>query len=64
MSTDARNRRQLATLVQAAYDSLTVDEVQRILAEAERVKRKEVRYSLMHARAGRNLQVEPLDFPR
>jgi hypothetical protein len=63
MSATEENRRQLAVLIQSAYDGLTVDEVKRLLAEAERVKVGEVRYVLMHKRSGRRLQTEPLSFP-
>lgn len=59
----AENRRRLALLLQEAYEDLTAEEVQRLLEEAQRVKRKQVRYGLMHARSGRTLQVEPLNFP-
>ena len=62
MSATADNRRQLAVLLQEAYE-LTAEDVERTLQAAEKVKRGEIRCTLMHKMTGRNLQVEPLDFP-
>jgi len=62
MSASDDNRRRIAVLLQEAYD-LTAEDVERALKAAERVKRGEIRCTLMHKMTGRNLQVEPLDYP-
>jgi len=62
MSATEDNRRRIAVLLQEAYD-LTAEDVERALKAAERVERGEIRYTLMHKMTGRNLQVEPLDYP-
>jgi len=57
MSTDRRNKRKLAVLIQSAYD-LTADEVEEVLRHAELVKRGDARLGQMHTRGGRTLTIE------
>lgn len=60
MPTKRHSRGRAAKVLQSAFPDLDADEVQRLLEEAQRVKRKETRYLHVHARTGKTLQVEPL----
>lgn len=62
MSATDANKRKLAILIQEAF-GLTQQEAIAVLTQAERVKNREVQYTLIRGNGGRKLVVEPLDFP-